>query len=77
LVPRIALLVSEAVVMSNPERTPADRPGVPPLRHRGAALVFIEMRLSAKSGTIFEKFKREVMKLPNVLECHLVQSSGR
>jgi Lrp/AsnC family leucine-responsive transcriptional regulator len=39
---------------------------------RGAVLVFVEMRLSAKSGAIFEKFKREVMKLPNVLECHLV-----
>jgi Lrp/AsnC family leucine-responsive transcriptional regulator len=39
---------------------------------RAAVLVFVEMRLSAKSGAIFEKFKREVVKLPNVLECHLV-----
>ncbi len=38
----------------------------------GAVLVFVEMRLSAKSGNMFEKFKREVLKLPNVLECHLV-----
>jgi len=35
-------------------------------------LVFVEIRLSAKSGTIFEEFRREVRKLPYVLECHLV-----
>lgn len=35
-------------------------------------LVFVEIKLSAKSGTIFEKFKREILKLPSVLECHLV-----
>ena len=35
-------------------------------------LVFVELRLSAKSGPIFEQFRREVSKLPNVLECHLV-----
>jgi Lrp/AsnC family leucine-responsive transcriptional regulator len=35
-------------------------------------LVFVEIRLSAKSGRIFEEFRREVLKLPNVLECHLV-----
>lgn len=35
-------------------------------------LVFVELRLSAKSGPIFEQFRREVVKLPYVLECHLV-----
>jgi Lrp/AsnC family leucine-responsive transcriptional regulator len=35
-------------------------------------LVFVEIRLSAKSGRIFEEFRREVLRLPNVLECHLV-----
>lgn len=35
-------------------------------------LVFVEIKLSAKSGVIFEKFKREIIKLPSVLECHLV-----
>lgn len=35
-------------------------------------LVFVEIRLAAKSGRIFEEFRREVLKLPNVLECHLV-----
>jgi Lrp/AsnC family leucine-responsive transcriptional regulator len=37
-----------------------------------ALLVFVEIKLAAKSGAIFESFKREVRKLPNVLECHLV-----
>lgn len=35
-------------------------------------LVFVEIKLSAKSGAIFDDFRREVLKLPNVLECHLV-----
>jgi Lrp/AsnC family leucine-responsive transcriptional regulator len=35
-------------------------------------LVFVEIRLAAKSGQIFDEFKREVLRLPNVLECHLV-----
>lgn len=35
-------------------------------------LVFVELRLAAKSGAIFDEFRREVLKLPNVLECHLV-----
>jgi Lrp/AsnC family leucine-responsive transcriptional regulator len=37
-----------------------------------ALLVFVEIKLTAKSGAMFESFKREVRKLPNVLECHLV-----
>lgn len=35
-------------------------------------LVFVELKLSTKSGTIFGKFKQEILKLPSVLECHLV-----
>ena len=35
-------------------------------------LVFVEIKLSAKSGMIFEKFKKEIVKLQSVLECHLV-----
>lgn len=37
-----------------------------------ALLVFVEIRLAAKSGAIFDEFRREVLKLPAVLECHLV-----
>ncbi len=35
-------------------------------------LVFVEIRLAAKSAAIFDEFRREVLKLPSVLECHLV-----
>ncbi len=35
-------------------------------------LVFVELKLSTKSGAIFSKFKQETLKLPSVLECHLV-----
>ena len=35
-------------------------------------LVFVEIKLAHKSGPIFDEFRREVIKLPNVLDCHLV-----
>ena len=35
-------------------------------------LVFVEITLANKSGSIFEQFRREVLKIPEVLECHLV-----
>ncbi len=35
-------------------------------------LVFVELKLSTKSGAIFGKFRQEILKLPSVLECHLV-----
>ncbi|MDN0084033.1 winged helix-turn-helix transcriptional regulator [Crenobacter sp. SG2305] len=35
-------------------------------------LVFVEIKLSAKSGDIFDAFRREIQKLPEVQECHLV-----
>lgn len=38
----------------------------------GKLLVFVELRLESKSGRIFDQFRREVAKLPEVLECHLV-----
>jgi len=42
-------------------------------RLMGASLlVFVEIKLAAKSGEIFEAFRREVLKLPHVLDCHLV-----
>jgi len=41
--------------------------------HLGAyLLVFVELRLNHKSGDAFEEFRKAVLKLPNVLECHLV-----
>ncbi|MBN9429000.1 MAG: winged helix-turn-helix transcriptional regulator [Burkholderiales bacterium] len=35
-------------------------------------LVFVELKLAAKSGPIFDEFRREVLRMPYVLECHLV-----
>ena len=35
-------------------------------------LIFAELRLRSKSGNIFEDFRREVMRIPQILECHLV-----
>ena len=35
-------------------------------------LVFVEIKLSAKSAAAFDAFRREVRKLPAVMECHLV-----
>lgn len=35
-------------------------------------LVFVELKLSTKSGAIFSQFKQEILKLNSVLECHLV-----
>ncbi|AZY52690.1 winged helix-turn-helix transcriptional regulator [Bordetella avium] len=35
-------------------------------------LVFLEIRLSAKSGDVFDKVKKELMYVPEVMECHLV-----
>ncbi|MFC0709534.1 Lrp/AsnC ligand binding domain-containing protein [Azorhizophilus paspali] len=39
---------------------------------KAGLLVFVEISLAYKSGDIFEEFRRAVLKLPQVLECHLV-----
>lgn len=35
-------------------------------------LVFLEIKLSAKSGDAFEKVKKELLHIPEIMECHLV-----
>jgi len=45
---------------------------VDPAQLGAALLVFVEITLSNKSGKMFEQFRREVQKIPEVLECHLV-----
>jgi len=35
-------------------------------------LVFLEIKLSAKSGDMFDKVRKELMYVPEVMECHLV-----
>jgi Lrp/AsnC family leucine-responsive transcriptional regulator len=39
---------------------------------QASLLVFVEISLAYKSGDIFEEFRRAALRLPNVLECHLV-----
>ena len=39
---------------------------------KASLLVFVEISLDYKSGDTFEDFRRAVLKLPHVLECHLV-----
>ena len=43
-----------------------------PAAVQASLLVFVEISLAYKSGDIFEEFRRAALKLPNVLECHLV-----
>lgn len=35
-------------------------------------LVFVEFKLSAKSGDVFDKVKKQLQLVPEILECHLV-----
>ena len=35
-------------------------------------LVFVEITLNSKSASAFEQFRREVLRIPEVQECHLV-----
>ncbi len=35
-------------------------------------LVFVEIKLSAKSGDVFDRVKKEILFVPEVMECHLV-----
>lgn len=43
-----------------------------PEKLQAALLVFVEIRLTRTSPDVFEDFKRSVIDLPQVLECHLV-----
>jgi Lrp/AsnC family leucine-responsive transcriptional regulator len=43
-----------------------------PQHLKAGLLVFVEISLAYKSGDIFEEFRRAALKLPNVLECHLM-----
>lgn len=45
---------------------------IDPQSVKAGLLVFVEISLAYKSGDIFEEFRRAALRLPNVLECHLV-----
>jgi Lrp/AsnC family leucine-responsive transcriptional regulator len=38
-------------------------------------LVFVELKLSSKSEEVFDKVRKELLHVPDVLECHLVSGS--
>ena len=38
-------------------------------------LVFVEITLSSRSGDVFDKVRRELLHVPEVMECHLVSGS--
>lgn len=43
-----------------------------PQKLQANLLVFVEISLASKSASIFDDFRRAAIKLPHVLECHLV-----
>lgn len=43
-----------------------------PQKLQANLLVFVEISLASKSADIFDDFRRAAIKLPHVLECHLV-----
>lgn len=43
-----------------------------PQKLQANLLVFVEISLESKSASIFDDFRRAAIKLPHVLECHLV-----
>ena len=62
---RVRRLEKEGVIEGYAARVNPKALGLP-------LLVFVEIRLSTKSGEIFEAFRREVVTLPHVLDCPLV-----
>jgi Lrp/AsnC family leucine-responsive transcriptional regulator len=45
---------------------------VDPAQLGASLLVFVEITLDHKNGNMFDQFRREVARIPEVLECHLV-----
>ena len=62
---RLRRLEREGIIMGYSAR-------LNPQHLKAGLLVFVEISLAYKSGDIFEEFRRAVLKLPHVLECHLV-----
>lgn len=46
-----------------------------PQKLQATLLVFVEISLMSKSASIFEDFRRAAIKLPHVMECHLVSGN--
>lgn len=62
---RVRRLEQEGVIMGYSAR-------LNPAHLEAGLLVFVELNLAYKSADVFEEFRRAVLKLPHVLECHLV-----
>ncbi len=62
---RVRRLEREGIIMGYHAR-------LNPQQLKASLLVFVEISLDYKSGDTFEDFRRAVLKLPHVLECHLV-----
>ena len=62
---RVRRLEREGIIMGYHAR-------LNPQHLKANLLVFVEISLDYKSGDTFEDFRRAVLKLPHVLECHLV-----
>jgi Lrp/AsnC family leucine-responsive transcriptional regulator len=62
---RVRRLEQEGVIMGYSAR-------LNPARLEAGLLVFVELNLAYKSADVFEEFRCAVLKLPHVLECHLV-----
>lgn len=62
---RVRRLEQEGVIMGYSAR-------LNPAHLEAGLLVFVELNLACKSADVFEEFRRAVLKLPHVLECHLV-----
>lgn len=62
---RVRRLEHEGVIMGYNAR-------LNPQHLEAGLLVFVELNVTYKSADIFEEFRRAVIKLPHVLECHLV-----
>lgn len=65
---RVRRLESKRVITGYHARVDAEAVGK-------SLLVFVEIKLSAKSGDVFESVKNELLLVPEVLECHLVSGA--
>lgn len=62
---RVRRLENDGIIMGYSAR-------LNPVHLEAGLLVFVELNLAYKSADVFDEFRRAVLKLPHVLECHLV-----
>jgi Lrp/AsnC family leucine-responsive transcriptional regulator len=62
---RVKRLEREGIIMGYYAR-------INPARVDKSLLVFLEIKLSAKSGEVFDQVAKDLSQIPEVLECHLI-----